>query len=35
MDNLLRVYDALPEDIRAELPLRRTWTLVMEAEETV
>lgn len=25
---LFSVYDALPEEIRAELPLRRTWTLV-------
>ena len=25
---LFNVYEALPEEIRAELPLRRTWTLV-------
>ncbi len=30
---LLSVYDKLPEEIRAELPLRRTWTLVPEDEE--
>lgn len=29
---LLSVYDELPEDIRAELPLRRIWTLVPEAD---
>lgn len=33
IDNLLSVYDGLPEDIRADLPLRRTWTLVIEDEE--
>lgn len=30
---LLSVYDKLPEGIRAEIPLRRTWTLVPEDEE--
>jgi restriction system protein len=30
---LLSVYDRLPEEFRAELPLRRTWTLVPEDEE--
>jgi restriction system protein len=30
---LLSVYDKLPEEIRAELPLHRTWTLVPEDEE--
>lgn len=30
---LLGVYDKLPEEIRAELPLRRTWTLVPEDDE--
>jgi restriction system protein len=30
---LLSVYDKLPEEIRAELPLRRTWTLVPEDDE--
>lgn len=30
IDNLLAVYERLPEDIRAELPLRRTWTLVLD-----
>ncbi|MCA8894604.1 MAG: restriction endonuclease [Amphiplicatus sp.] len=32
VDNLLDVYDRLPETIRAELPLRRTWMVVMEGE---
>lgn len=35
IDSLLAVYDRLPEDIRAELPLRRTWTLVLEDEGEV
>lgn len=35
MDNLLAVYDRLPEDIRAELPLRRTWTLVLDDDGEV
>ncbi len=33
IDALLSVYDRLPEEIRAELPLRRTWTLVPEDDE--
>jgi len=33
IDNLLAVYDRLPEDVRAELPLRRTWTLVLDDHE--
>jgi restriction system protein len=33
IDNLLEVYEDLPEAIRAELPLRRTWTLVTEEGE--
>ncbi|CAM5774439.1 hypothetical protein LMIY3S_04521 [Labrys miyagiensis] len=32
MNNLLATYDHLPEDIRAELPLKRTWTLVLEED---
>lgn len=28
LDNLFSVYDRLPEEIRADLPLRRTWMLV-------
>lgn len=32
INNLLDVYDRLPEDIRAELPLRRVWSLVIDAE---
>ncbi|MEO3387084.1 restriction endonuclease [Mesorhizobium sp. CAU 1741] len=35
VDNLLLVYDRLPEDIRAELPLRRTWTLVLDDDGEV
>lgn len=35
VDSLLAVYDRLPEDIRAELPLRRTWTLVLDDEGEV
>jgi restriction system protein len=34
MENLFAVYDRLPEEIRAELPLRRTWTLVPDESET-
>ena len=34
VDNLLSVYEALPEDIRAELPLRRVWALVLDEEDT-
>jgi restriction system protein len=34
IDNLLSVYEALPEDIRAELPLRRVWTLVLDDDDT-
>lgn len=33
IDNLFTVYDSLPEEITAELPLRRTWTLVPEEGE--
>ena len=32
MDNLLATYTELPEEIRAEIPLRRTWTLVLDDE---
>ena len=32
IDNLLTTYDRLPEDIRAELPLRRMWALVLDDE---
>lgn len=32
LNALLSVYDDLPEEIRAELPLRRVWSLVPEAE---
>jgi restriction system protein len=31
LDALFSTYDRLPEDIRAELPLRRIWTLVDDA----
>jgi len=33
LDALFEVYDRLPEEFRAELPLRRTWMLVPEDEE--
>lgn len=33
MTNLLAVYDSLPADIRAELPLRRVWSMVIEADD--
>lgn len=32
IDALFEVYDGLPEALRAELPLRRTWMLVSETE---
>lgn len=32
LDALFEVYDRLPEDIRAELPLKRTWMLVPDPE---
>ena len=35
IDNLLAVYDQLPEEITAELPLKRTWTLVPEDPDAV
>jgi restriction system protein len=33
IDALLNVYDRLPEEFRAELPLRRVWTLVPDADQ--
>lgn len=33
IDNLFAVYERLPEDVRAELPLRRVWSLVIETDE--
>src|SRR5882724_2378822 len=33
IDALLQVYDRLPEEMRAELPLRQVWTLVPEEEQ--
>lgn len=33
LDALFEVYDRLPEEFRAELPLRRTWMLVREDDE--
>lgn len=35
VDNLFAVYDRLPEEITAELPLKRTWTLVPEDLDAV
>ena len=34
MDNLLAAYSELPEEITAELPLRRTWTLVPDDQSS-
>jgi restriction system protein len=34
IDALLDVYDRLPEELRAELPLRRIWALVPESGQT-
>jgi restriction system protein len=33
LDALFEVYERLPEEFRAELPLRRTWLLVREDDE--
>lgn len=30
VDELLRVYDRLPDEIQAEIPLKRIWTLMVE-----
>jgi hypothetical protein len=30
IDQLLDVYDRLPEDIRASIPLKRAWVLLEE-----
>ncbi len=30
IERLLQIYEKLPEDLRAELPLKRVWTLVRE-----
>jgi restriction system protein len=35
LDNLFSVYDRLPEEIRADLPLRRTWMLVPDESEDI
>lgn len=32
IENLFSAYDRLPEDIRAELPLKRIWSVVLEEE---
>lgn len=32
IDAVLRNYDRFPEEIKSELPLKRTWTLVLEDE---
>lgn len=32
LDALFSVYDRLREDMRSRLPLKRTWTLVLDAE---
>ncbi|BEQ13140.1 restriction endonuclease [Desulfoferula mesophila] len=33
VQQVLRHYDAFPEDLKADLPLKRIWTLVQEGEE--
>jgi len=33
VEALYRVYERLPEEIQAELPLKRAWTLVLEEDE--
>lgn len=33
LDNLFEVYDKLPEEIRADLPLRRAWMLVPDESD--
>jgi len=33
IDALLQIYDRLPEELRAELPLRQVWTLVPEEDQ--
>jgi restriction system protein len=33
LDAIFRTYDRLPEEIRKELPLKRTWTLVADEED--
>ena len=33
VDALFATYERLPEDIRADVPLRRSWTLVLEQAE--
>lgn len=33
IDGVLQNYEALPSDIRAEIPVKRVWTLVEEAED--
>jgi restriction system protein len=35
IDNLFAVYDRLPEEIKAELPLARVWTLLLEEDAGV
>jgi restriction system protein len=32
LDALYEVYERLPDDVRSQLPLQRTWTLVPPAE---
>lgn len=35
LDNLFEVYERLPEEIRADLPLRRSWMLVPDESEEI
>jgi restriction system protein len=34
LDALFSVYEKLPDEIRAELPLRRIWTLVPDTADS-
>ena len=33
MEAIFRGYDKLPEELKAELPLKRTWALVLEEDD--
>jgi restriction system protein len=33
IDQLLDAFDRLPDDLRAEIPLKRVWTIAAQEEE--
>jgi predicted Mrr-cat superfamily restriction endonuclease len=33
IDEFLKVYEKLPDDIQAEIPLKRIWTIVPDLDE--